>query len=344
MALFGEIPTPGAKTEYKRKTGRLESELQGLTAQYAGFHEVTRRFDRFPRALVYLHHLPLVIALWAWWEVRLLHWGIAETSAFWHGLCLLVPWLLGWGLVAIAGRPFFRRRVRWSARAKAPALALLVSPYAIAWYFWGNLPWVLWFPVGRLFEIAPPDAPAPRALVGLFDYPASYAYLWWALAAYGVWVLTAVFARKLYLASEVEEARYGQAATSKARELQTVRDAWGAKYVTAGSWIKAAAAVGVALVARELASDLLADADLGGAALADGTSVASGAEWATFSADGALVDVNADGVMDSTTWGTPVQWIAPYMRGDMLVGGHYRTIADGVLWNNLSARGGAQLG
>ncbi len=52
--------------------------------------------------------------------------------------------------------------------------------------------------------------------------------------------------------------------------------------------------------------------------------------------DPLLVDLNGDGIPDHTRWGTPVERVDGYMRADGTeVRGHYRTVADGVSWNNL---------
>ena len=51
-----------------------------------------------------------------------------------------------------------------------------------------------------------------------------------------------------------------------------------------------------------------------------------------------LMDVNGDGIPDQTVWGTPVEPVHGYMRSDgTWVEGHFRTVADGHTWNNLSS-------
>jgi hypothetical protein len=50
-----------------------------------------------------------------------------------------------------------------------------------------------------------------------------------------------------------------------------------------------------------------------------------------------LVDTNGDGLPDHTAWGVPVIPVSAYVRADgTVVSGHYRTMPDGVAWNNLS--------
>lgn len=51
---------------------------------------------------------------------------------------------------------------------------------------------------------------------------------------------------------------------------------------------------------------------------------------------GALVDLDGDGVMDATAWGTPVIRVEDYVRGDgTVVHGHYRSVANGTGLDNL---------
>lgn len=53
-----------------------------------------------------------------------------------------------------------------------------------------------------------------------------------------------------------------------------------------------------------------------------------------------LIDTDGDGVPDHTCWGTPVIEVEPYVRADgTLVEGHFRTVPDGLAWNNLSRDG-----
>ena len=52
---------------------------------------------------------------------------------------------------------------------------------------------------------------------------------------------------------------------------------------------------------------------------------------------GRLLDLDGDGVMDSTTWGTPVERVHEYVRADGThVHGHYRTVANGFRLDNLN--------
>ncbi|MDP2313980.1 MAG: hypothetical protein Q8P41_13820 [Pseudomonadota bacterium] len=52
-----------------------------------------------------------------------------------------------------------------------------------------------------------------------------------------------------------------------------------------------------------------------------------------------LVDTDGDGIPDMTPWGTRVLPVEPYVRGDgTVVEGHFRTVPDGVAWNNLNSR------
>ena len=53
---------------------------------------------------------------------------------------------------------------------------------------------------------------------------------------------------------------------------------------------------------------------------------------------GLLVDVSGDGIPDVTAWGTPVHEVHSYTRADgTQVRGHFRTVPDGLDWNNLSS-------
>jgi hypothetical protein len=52
---------------------------------------------------------------------------------------------------------------------------------------------------------------------------------------------------------------------------------------------------------------------------------------------GSLVDTDGDGIPDHTRWGTPVIQVEGYVRQDgTVVSSHFRTVPDGVTWNNLS--------
>lgn len=58
----------------------------------------------------------------------------------------------------------------------------------------------------------------------------------------------------------------------------------------------------------------------------------------TFPQQGNLVDINADGIADQTIWGTPVIEVEAYQRADgTWVRGHYRTVPDGCISNNLGS-------
>ena len=63
---------------------------------------------------------------------------------------------------------------------------------------------------------------------------------------------------------------------------------------------------------------------------------AYGFEGFTLAHQHGLVDTNGDGIFDQTCWGTKVIQVEPYVRADgTVVDGHYRTVPDGVTWNNL---------
>jgi len=60
-----------------------------------------------------------------------------------------------------------------------------------------------------------------------------------------------------------------------------------------------------------------------------GTSIPSGSHGSQF------LDLNADGIADITRAGVPVIPIDAYVRSTGLVRAHYRTLPDGILWNNI---------
>lgn len=185
---------------------------------------------------------------------------------------------------------------------------------------------------------------------------------WWGPAI----VLRAVIGLQrpvLYL-SEERERRANRGIVAVRARLAGLDAAWNRRYVTAEAWIGflgrklafalISAAVGGAFVAI---CDFLTDLDdmgdavtsLGGgdfstasgepnAATADGFAIAADTEFA----EASCIELNEGDMALASGDGAPVQWIDSYLRsgsnGVGLVRGHYRTVADGLLFNNLGYR------
>jgi hypothetical protein len=186
-------------------------------------------------------------------------------------------------------------------------------------------------------------SPSPRVR-GIFNVMASEGWML-LIAEIALTYVPAMWFKPVYLATEVAADEAEADVAGARREVERIRSRWRQEFVMREDWIEAivggafalakvAVTVGAYVAVRSAVHHAVAAAHhshRGVPHRADGG-------FLDFNGDGVvdLIDLNADGIADVTVLGTPVQWIEPYVRSTGLVNGHYRTIADSVLFNNLS--------